>query len=117
MTSAILTGAASVAFGFSTTFAMAVILRFFVGFLNGTPLFSAYNTSLLFSAQGIVGTLKASLSESSDNTNQAFGMAVLTSAFGTGLVLGPALSGAIADPVGQYNLNITSKLFCECVCV
>ena len=116
VTSAILTGAASVAFGFSTTFAMAVILRFFVGFLNGTPLFSAYNTSLLFSAQGIVGTLKASLSESSDNTNQAFGMAVLTSAFGTGLVIGPALSGAIADPVGQYNLNITSKLFCECVC-
>ena len=37
VTSAILTGAASVAFGFSTTFAMAVILRFFVGFLNGTP--------------------------------------------------------------------------------
>ena len=33
----ILTGAASVAFGFSTTFAMAIILRFFVGFLNGTP--------------------------------------------------------------------------------
>ena len=37
VTSAILTGAASVAFGFSTTFAMAIILRFFVGFLNGTP--------------------------------------------------------------------------------
>ena len=44
----------------------------------------------------IVGTLKASLSESSDNTNQAFGMTVLTSAFGTGLVIGPALSSAIA---------------------
>ena len=37
-------------------------------------------------------------------------MAVLESAFGTGLVLGPALSGVIADPVGQYNLTITSKL-------
>ena len=54
---------------------------------------------LFISNQGIVGTLKASLSESSDNTNQAFEMTVLTSAFGTGLVIGPALSGAIADPL------------------
>ena len=49
-------------------------------------------------------------------------MTVLTSAFGTGLVIGPALSGAIADPVGQYNLTITGEAFmkqslCVCVCV
>ena len=63
----------------------------------------------LISLTGIVGTIKASLSESSDNNNQAIGMAVITSAFGTGLVIGPSLSGAIADPIGQYNLTISSK--------
>ena len=102
--SAILTGSSSVAFEFSNSFALAVFLRFLVGFFNGM---SCYYTlqSFIFSSplstQGIFGTLKASLSESSDNT-----MTVLTSAFGTGLVIGPALSSAIADPVGQYNLTI-----------
>ena len=50
VTSAILTGAASVAFGFSTTFTMAVILRFFVGFLNGkTVIRSVFSLSLSLS--------------------------------------------------------------------
>ena len=44
-------------------------------------------------------------------------MAVITSSFSTGSVIGPALSGAIADPVGQYNLTIASKLIMWCVCV
>ena len=52
----------------------------------------------------------ASLSESSDNSNQAIGIATLTSAFDTGLVIGPSLSGAIAEPIRQYNLTISSKL-------
>ena len=62
------------------------------------------------SLTGMVGTIKASLSESSNNSNQAIGIAILISAFGTGLVIGPSLSGAIADPIGQYNLTINSEL-------
>ena len=54
------------------------------------------------SALGNVGTTKAVLSESSDDSNQALSMAILTSALGTGLILGPAVSGAISDPIGQY---------------
>ena len=63
------------------------------------------------SALGNVGTTKAVLSESSDDSNQALSMAILTSALGTGLILGPAVSGAISDPIGQYNLTITSRLW------
>ena len=68
-------------------------------------------TLITRSALGIVGTAKAVLSESSDDSNQAISMAILTSALGTGLVLGPAVAGAIADPIGQYNLTITSRLW------
>ena len=60
-----------------------------------------------FSDSGIVSTVKAVLSESSNNGNQALGMTIITSAYGTGLVLGPAVASAIADPIGQYNLTIT----------
>ena len=48
------------------------------------------------------------LSETSTRKNQAVGYSVLSSAIGAGIVFGPAISGAIADPVRQYNLNITS---------
>ena len=58
-----------------------------------------------------MGTTKAVLSESSDDSNQALSMVILTSALGTGLILGPAVSGAISDPIGQYNLTITSRLW------
>ena len=50
------------------------------------------------------------MAENSTNDNQALGMAVLALSFGMGLVIGPAISGLIADPIGQYNLNITSEL-------
>ena len=57
----------------------------------------------------MVSTSKAVLSEVSDNSNQAFGIAILGTAWGSGYILGPAISGAIADPVGQYNLTIDGK--------
>ena len=47
--------------------------------------------------------------EASDDRNQAFGLSVLGAAWGCGLIIGPALSGALADPIGQYNLTITSE--------
>ena len=34
---------------------------------------------------------------------------MLGTAWGLGSVIGPALCGAIADPIGQYNLNISSE--------
>jgi len=58
---------------------------------------------------GVIGTAKAVISEASDDSNQAFGIAVVSCAWGMGLILGPAVSGAIADPIGQYNLTVSSK--------
>ena len=60
---------------------------------------------------GIVGTAKAVLSESSSDQNQAFGMSLLACSWGLGLVIGPALSGISADPLGQYNISLPSE--CE----
>ena len=51
--SSILLGLAAGGFGFSVTFTMAVFLRFLVGLFNGIP-----------------GSMKAVLSESSDDKNQ-----------------------------------------------
>ena len=54
--------------------------------------------------------LLAVLSESSDNSNHAFGMSVITCAMSTGYVFGPAVSGALSDPIGQYNLTISGMI-------
>ena len=51
--------------------------------------------------------MKAIISESSNDSNQALGMSILMCSFGFGLVIGPAVSGAVADPIGQYNLTIS----------
>ena len=58
---------------------------------------------------GVVGTVKAALSESSTNETQPIGLSILATSFGFGIIIGPAVSGAVADPISQYNLNITSK--------
>ena len=66
---------------------------------------------------GVIGTAKAVISEASDDSNQAFGIAIVACAWGVGLVLGSAVSGAVADPIGQYNLTISSKQsVCTCTC-
>ena len=66
--------------------------------------------SSLFFFPGVVATGKAVISEVSDDSNQAFGLSLLGVAFGTAYILGPAVAGVIADPIGQYNLTITGKL-------
>ena len=53
---------------------------------------------------------KAVVSEMSDDSNQAFGITMVGTAWGSGYIIGPAISGAIADPITQYNLTITSEL-------
>ena len=62
-----------------------------------------------YTCVGIVGTAKAVLSESSNDQNQAFGMSLLACSWGLGLIIGPALSGISADPLGQYNISLSSK--------
>ncbi len=58
---------------------------------------------------GAVGTCKAVISEASDDSNQSLGVALLGTSFGLGIILGPAVSGFISDPIGQYNLTIDSE--------
>ena len=61
-------------------------------------------------SEGIVGTAKAVVSEISDDSTQSLGVSVISTSWGMGLIIGPAISGAISDPIGQYNLNVTSKM-------
>lgn len=63
-----------------------------------------------FGALGIIPNSKAIISDISDDSNQALGIAILGISWGISYILGPAVSGVIADPIGQYNLNISSKL-------
>ena len=58
---------------------------------------------------GMISSCKAAISEVSDDSNQALGITIVGAAWGIGYIVGPAVSGAIADPIGQYNLTITSK--------
>ena len=57
------------------------------------------------------------VSEVSDDSTQAFGVTMLGTSWLLGLILGPAVSGAISDPIGQYNLTIERELVLLCVCV
>ena len=59
------------------------------------------------SLSGVVGTVKAIISESSNDSNQSLGMALIGAAWSLGFVIGPAIAGATADPIGQYNLTIS----------
>ena len=59
---------------------------------------------------GLLSTSKAIISEISDDNNQALGLTLVGTAWGTGFIIGPAVSGAIADPIGQYHLNITGTV-------
>lgn len=48
------------------------------------------------------------LCEVTTNKTQPLGLALMASSFGIGIIIGPAVSGAIADPINQYNLTINS---------
>lgn len=50
------------------------------------------------------------MSEVSDDSNHAIGISTIGVAVGFGFVIGPAVSGAIANPVAQYNLTVTSEM-------
>ncbi|KAJ4706808.1 protein ZINC INDUCED FACILITATOR-LIKE 1-like [Melia azedarach] len=78
-------------FGLSTTFWMAVSTRFLLGSLCC-----------------ILGPMRAYASEVCRKEHQALGMSIISTSWGIGLVIGPALGGFLAQPAEKYP-NIFSK--------
>ena len=70
---------------FSALKVYKLIYRFLVGMFNG-----------------IIGTAKAILGDVSDDTNQAFGLSLLSVGWGSGLLLGPAIGGYLSEPCNKY---------------
>mmetsp|Transcript_11135 Transcript_11135/g.41604 ORF Transcript_11135/g.41604 Transcript_11135/m.41604 type:complete len:572 (-) Transcript_11135:96-1811(-) len=75
----------SLAFGFSRTLSWALVCRLSYGGLNG-----------------ILGSMKTSLSEVTDKTNQAKAFSYIGLSFGIGQFLGPLMGGTLALPVETY---------------
>ena len=71
----------------------------------------------VYMCTGCITTVKAAVSESSDDNNQAFGISILTTAMTLGYVIGPAVSGVIADPVQEYNITSSKPLLYMCMYV
>ncbi|RDY13686.1 Protein ZINC INDUCED FACILITATOR-LIKE 1, partial [Mucuna pruriens] len=72
-------------FGLSTSFWMAVLMRFLLGTLNG-----------------VFGPVRAYATEIFREEHQAIGLSAVSAAWGTGLIVGPALGGYLAQPVEKY---------------
>lgn len=72
-------------FGLSVNFWMAVITRFLLGSLNG-----------------LLGPIKAYAVEVFRDEHQALGLSTVSTAWGIGLIIGPALGGFLAQPAEQY---------------
>ncbi|CAL0333629.1 unnamed protein product [Lupinus luteus] len=72
-------------FGVSTSFWMAVIMRFFLGSLCG-----------------LFGPVKAYATELFREEHQAIALSTFSAAWGIGLIIGPALGGYLAQPVEKY---------------
>ncbi|CAI0442251.1 unnamed protein product [Linum tenue] len=72
-------------FGLSVNFWMAVITRFLLGCLNG-----------------LLGPIKAYASEMFRAEHQALGLSTISTAWGIGLIIGPALGGFLAQPAEKY---------------
>ncbi|XP_060218278.1 protein ZINC INDUCED FACILITATOR-LIKE 1-like isoform X2 [Lycium barbarum] len=94
-------------FGLSINFWMAVITRFLLGSLNG-----------------VLGPIKAYAGEIFREEHQALGMSTITTAWGIGLIIGPALGGFLAQPAEKYP-TVFSKdsifgrfpYFLPCLCI
>ncbi|XP_062092079.1 protein ZINC INDUCED FACILITATOR 1-like [Humulus lupulus] len=95
------------AFGLSVNYWMAIATRFLLGSLNG-----------------ILGPMKAYASEIFREEYQALGMSTVSTAWGIGLVIGPAMGGFFAQPAEKYP-HIFSKdsffgrfpYFLPCFCI
>ncbi|XP_074276148.1 protein ZINC INDUCED FACILITATOR 1-like isoform X2 [Silene latifolia] len=78
-------------FGLSTSYWMALTMRFLLGAFCG-----------------VLGPMRAYATEVSRQEHQALGIATLSSAWGIGLVIGPALGGYLAQPADKFP-NIFSQ--------
>ncbi|KAG6420144.1 hypothetical protein SASPL_116663 [Salvia splendens] len=80
-------------FGLSVNFGMAIITRFLLGSMNG-----------------LLGPIKAYACETVRDEYQSYGLSAVSTAWGTGLVIGPALGGFLAQipifPALSDNLSI-----------
>ncbi|CAA2975091.1 protein ZINC INDUCED FACILITATOR-LIKE 1-like isoform X2 [Olea europaea var. sylvestris] len=72
-------------FGLSVNFWMAITTRFLLGSLCG-----------------ILGPMRAYASEICRKEHQALGMSVISTSWGVGLVIGPAVGGFLAQPAEKY---------------
>ncbi|XP_047161107.1 protein ZINC INDUCED FACILITATOR-LIKE 1-like isoform X1 [Vigna umbellata] len=72
-------------FALSTSFWMALIVRFLLGSLNC-----------------LIGPVKAYTTELLREEHQAFGLSTVSSAWGVGLIIGPALGGYLSQPAEKY---------------
>ncbi|XP_049404327.1 protein ZINC INDUCED FACILITATOR-LIKE 1-like [Solanum stenotomum] len=94
-------------FGLSVNFWMAITTRFLLGFLNG-----------------LIGPIKAYAAEIFREEYQALGMSTISTAWGIGLIIGPALGGFLAQPAEKYP-DVFSKdsifgrfpYFLPCLCI
>ncbi|KAK0592063.1 hypothetical protein LWI29_012673 [Acer saccharum] len=94
-------------FGLSVNFWMAIITRFLLGSLNG-----------------LLGPIKAYSCEVFRDEYQALGLSTVSTAWGIGLIIGPAMGGFLAQPADKYP-NIFSKeslfgrfpYFLPCLCI
>ncbi|CAN1298546.1 Protein ZINC INDUCED FACILITATOR-LIKE 1 [Linum perenne] len=87
----------NILFGLSTTFWMAVSMRFLLGCSNG-----------------LIGTIKvgAYASELFREDQQALGLSTVSTAWGIGLIIGPALGGFLSQPAEKYpNVFSEDSLF------
>ncbi|GLU02473.1 hypothetical protein SLE2022_197220 [Rubroshorea leprosula] len=72
-------------FGLSTSFWMALCMRFLLGFFNG-----------------LLGTIRAYASEVCREEHRALALSVVSTSRGIGLVIGPAIGGFFAEPAKNY---------------
>ncbi|OIT37159.1 PREDICTED: protein ZINC INDUCED FACILITATOR-LIKE 1-like [Nicotiana attenuata] len=94
-------------FGLSINFWMAVITRFLLGSLNG-----------------LLGPIKAYAAEIFREEYQALGMSTISTAWGIGLIIGPALGGFLAQPAEKYPAIFSKDslfgrfpYFLPCLCI
>ncbi|XP_047321723.1 protein ZINC INDUCED FACILITATOR-LIKE 1-like [Impatiens glandulifera] len=94
-------------FGLSVNFWMAVITRFLLGSLNG-----------------LLGPIKAYSVELFNEKYQALGVSSVSTAWGIGLIIGPALGGFLAQPAEKYPTLFSKDslfgrfpYFLPCLCI
>ncbi|XP_023763284.1 protein ZINC INDUCED FACILITATOR-LIKE 1 isoform X2 [Lactuca sativa] len=78
-------------FGFSVNYWMAIATRFLLGFLNG-----------------LLGPIKAYACELFPEEHQALGLSAISTSWGIGLIIGPALGGYLAQPAEKFPALVSS---------